>query len=166
MIDPEERQAILDVEHLRLLRIGYLLQGAMYAIASAFGTIYCVIGLILMIVAPHSDGRNGDPRLIGGFMVILGIALALGLAAFGGLLLYAARCLRLRQSRGLCLVAATLTCLQIPIGTAIGISTFMVLGRRGVRAMFDSGAASAPPPSLASRAPGAPGAQAGPPRAF
>jgi hypothetical protein len=156
MIDHDERQSILDEEHLRLLRIAYLLQGATYTIASVFGTIYCVFGLFLMIAAPHSSAREADPRLVGGFMVILGVAITLGLAAYGGLHLFAARCLRLRQSRGLCLFAAALSCLQVPIGTAIGIFTFIVLGRTRVRAMFDAGSAATRPPSMVSVAPSGP----------
>jgi hypothetical protein len=147
MIDPIERQRILDEEHLRLLRIVYLIQGWTYAVSSVFGLIYVGMGLMFTF-APTRMGRSSfDPRVFGLLFVMLGLVFMVGFAAFGGIQLYAARCLRLRHSRTLCLVAAVASCIMIPIGTALGIFTFIVLGRSTVQAMFDgAGDRTAMPP--------------------
>jgi hypothetical protein len=139
MIDPNERQQLLDEEHLRLLRLVYIILGATYSACAAFPLIYVVFGLVITFAPAHSVQRGVDPRFLGWVLVVIGFMLTIGFAIFGGLQLYAARCLRLRRSRTLCLVAATLTCLMIPIGTALGVFTFIVLGRPTVQSMFAAG---------------------------
>ena len=139
MIQPDERQRLLDEEHLRLLRIAYLIHGGTYAAIAFFPLIYVVMGMMFMVALPRSP-KNADPRLIGLFFVIIGVVVATAIALFAGLQLYAARCLRLRRSRALCLVAAVVACLQIPLGTALGVFTFIVLGRPSVQSLFTDGA--------------------------
>ena len=46
--------------------------------------------------------------------------------------------IRLKERRSRCLVTAGLTCLEMPYGTALGVMTFMVLGRENVRRQFES----------------------------
>ncbi len=140
MLEPDDRRKLLDEEHLRLLRIAYLIHGGTYAAFALLPLIYVPIGLVLMSVVPAS-AKNPNPQLFGLFFVLIGIAVSAGMAMYGGLQLYAARCLRMRRSRTLCLVAAVVTCLQIPLGTALGVFTFIVLGRPTVQDMFTDGSA-------------------------
>jgi hypothetical protein len=138
-MQPDERQQLLDEEHLRLLRIAYLIHGATYAVCAVFPLIYVAIGMIFMTV-PIKHGNGPDPRFLGVVFAAIGIFAALAVGTYGGLQLYAARCLRLRRSRTLCLFAAVITCLSIPLGTALGVFTFIVLGRPTVQNIFSSGA--------------------------
>jgi hypothetical protein len=46
--------------------------------------------------------------------------------------------LKERRSRVLCLITAGLSCLEIPYGTALGVMTFVVLGRGSVQRLFDT----------------------------
>lgn len=62
------------------------------------------------------------------------------LATAGVLLrLYTARCLRLRKNYVFCQVVAGLSCVDIPYGTALGVTTLVVLGRPSVRDLFERG---------------------------
>jgi hypothetical protein len=61
----------------------------------------------------------------------------LGGWTLAGLLIYAGRCLARRTRRLFCLVAAGLGCLFFPLGTVLGVFTFIVLSRPTVRAVFE-----------------------------
>lgn len=58
---------------------------------------------------------------------------ALATAALSG---FAGRSLSRRRHYVFCLVAAGLACLSFPLGTALGVFTFMVLQRPSVKALF------------------------------
>ena len=54
-----------------------------------------------------------------------------------GLNLVAGRSLTRKQNLTLIQILAGLSCLHVPYGTALGVLTFMVLGRPTVRALFE-----------------------------
>jgi hypothetical protein len=49
----------------------------------------------------------------------------------------AARSLSTRQRRTFCMVIAALNCMNAPLGTLLGVFTFIVLGRDSVRLEFE-----------------------------
>jgi hypothetical protein len=59
---------------------------------------------------------------------------SLSLAA---LLAVAGRRLKQRRSHTFCLVVAGLTCMNMPLGTVLGVFTLVVLTRPGVREAFE-----------------------------
>ena len=143
-IDP---QKILDDEHLRLLRIGYLIAGAFNALWAFFPLIYVAMGIFIMTIGSlPSHGRNEPaPQFIGLFFAIIGTGVSLLIATLAVLKLLTAKALRERKSRTLCLVTAGITCLAIPYGTALGVATFLLRSRPSVRAQFTSRAERGPP---------------------
>ncbi len=145
-----EFERLLDAEYLRLLRIGYLIGGGISAFATLFGVFYVVLGAILAS-AMHGPGRGGGgppPAFMGLLFIMIGLGIVVIAGILATLKFLTARALRLRRARVLCFITAGLSCLSIPYGTALGILTFMVLGRPGVRSLFDGEAepASMPPP--------------------
>jgi len=138
MID-SERQSILDQEHLRLLRIAYLVAGATNAVFSGFPLIYVAMGLFMgsdmARSLPRGPGQP-DPRTFGMIFAVFGGIFFVFLVTAAVLKLFAARALRLRRHRVLCQIAAAVTCLGIPYGTVLGIFTFQVLGRPSVATLF------------------------------
>jgi hypothetical protein len=58
---------------------------------------------------------------------------------FAGLLLYTARCLGTKRHYVFCMIVAVLSCLQIPLGTVLGVFTIVVLARPSVKELFASG---------------------------
>lgn len=126
-----------DLEHLRLLKIGYYVIAGMTGLFSLLSLIYIGLGTVFASgVIPANNGDNGSPKIVG--LIFLGIGvlvLLIGLTtAF--LTYYAGKSLEERRRRVFCLVIAALCCFQIPWGTAIGVFTFIVLGRPSVRALF------------------------------
>lgn len=133
----EERQELLDLDHLRLLRIGYLISGGVNAFAACIPLIHITLGTLMFLGRfPRPRNADGDLHFIGLFLVIMGSALSGGFAIFAVLKLVTARRLRERRSRTFCLVTAGLTCVELPYGTALGVFTIFVLQRPSVAAMF------------------------------
>jgi hypothetical protein len=132
-----DAQAILDGEHLRLLRVGYFISAAQTAVFIPLGLVYAGMG-VMMSRLP-SGGHGAPPAAMFTWLFgIIGTAFTLFATVAAGLKLFTAIRLKERRSRVLCLVTAGLSCLEIPYGTALGVMTFVVLGRASVRQMFDA----------------------------
>jgi hypothetical protein len=140
-------QRLLDEEHLRLLRLGYLVAGGASVFFAFFPLFYVAMGVFVA-----TGGFNGtshrtgepDPRLMGWIFVSIGIVIFIFAVLIAVLKFLTARALGRRRSRMLCLVTAGISCLGIPYGTVLAIFTFIVLSRPGVIALFDAVAASGP----------------------
>lgn len=138
-MNEREKQAIRDDEHLKLLRIGYLVAGGADALFALFPLIYVIIGIVLTISGAGASGRAGgpNPAVFGLIFVIIGLIVSFLFAAQAALKLSTARAIGRRQSRTMCMVAAALSCLQMPWGTFLGVMTFLVMGRQSVRELFE-----------------------------
>lgn len=129
-------QAAQDAEHLRLLRIGFLVWGGISVLFALFPLIHVTIGTALLAGALGGQGE-GEPALVGLLFVAVGGMLSLMFGLIAAAELYAARCLRERRRRTFCLIAAGVACLGFPVGTALGIFTIIVLTRPTVVMLFD-----------------------------
>jgi hypothetical protein len=134
-----DRQSILDTEHLRLLRIGYLIQGGMTLFMCLFGLLYVFVGIFAFSSLPKGPTPQAaqQAQFVGYVFAWIGGLFTLGGAVVATLKFLTARALGRRRARTLCLVTAALACIFIPYGTAIGVFTFVVLGRPSVRVLFD-----------------------------
>jgi Na+/H+ antiporter NhaC len=138
---PEEidRQSILDEEHLKLLSLGYMISAGVAAFFSLFGLLYLVIGIVTTFAMAHvPTTRNGEPppAFIG--LIFAGVGLIFLLLGMGMAFarFWASRCIHRRKSRTFCLIIAALGCLEFPYGTALGVLSFIVLGRASVVKQF------------------------------
>ena len=139
-----------DQEHLRLVEIGFYVQAGLIGFVSLFALIYVGIGMLLLAGGFPKTGTNSDVpiALIGWiFMGIGGVLFVLGLG-FALLLFYAARGLKVRQRRILCLILAGFCCLQIPWGTVFGVLAIIVLNRESVIPLFEQRPVRTGPPAL------------------
>jgi hypothetical protein len=156
-MNESDHQSILDAEHLRLLRIAYFIQGGTTLFMCLFGLLYVFMGIFAFSSsATMPASRVGpSPQFIGYIFAWLGGLFTLGGAALATLKFLTARALGLRRARMLCMITAALSCIFVPYGTAIGVCTFVVLGRPSVRALFsnspaEGGTAGFPQPPPAS----------------
>src|SRR5689334_4664168 len=124
-MDEVSRQQVVDAEHLRILRIAYLVSAGVSDFFGLFGFIYVLMGIVFTRIP--SGGGQAPPAFFGWFFAFFGLVfVAIGIGV-GLLKFQAARCLEQRRSRVFCLVIAAVTCLGIPYGTLLGVMTFIVL---------------------------------------
>lgn len=126
-----------DEEHLRLLKIGYYILAGITALYSFLSLMFLLFGsLMYSSVMQTEAGSQLDPRSIA--LVFLGIAIAGLVLGFGSALSawLVAVSLRDRRRRTFCIVVAASSCLYIPWGALIGVSTIIVLNRPAVKALF------------------------------
>jgi len=150
----QERQELLDDEHLKLLRIAYFVAGGSDTLFGLFPLLYVAMGLALIFGSFPSSGRPNEPGLpfVGAILVLFGSAVSLFFGIGAGLKFAAARAIGARRSRTLCFVAGAVSCMSMPWGTVLGVLTFIVLGRTSVREKFKPGAGTllTPPEGLSS----------------
>jgi hypothetical protein len=144
-VSPEVRAA-LDLEHLRLLRLGYYISGAMTALVSCVfiihATMFTVMGLNPQFFQSSTvNGPHAQPPPPGLFVGIGCFFFGLILAGwlFGALQIYAGICLGRRRHMTFIFVIAAIECLFLPWGTVLGVLTIIVLSRPSAAALFRPG---------------------------
>jgi uncharacterized membrane protein YedE/YeeE len=69
MSDGNERQAIVDEEHLKLLSLGYMISAGMAALFALFGLLYVGMGVVMGLITLHGhvvgDTQPGPPAFVG-----------------------------------------------------------------------------------------------------
>lgn len=125
-----------DEEHLRLLSILHYVWGGLVACGSCFGAIYAIIGGGVMTAAAAQQGNNAPPAFVGAIFFLIGGFIVLLVGTLSALTILAGRSLAQRKRYTFCLVMACLSCLSVPLGTALGVFTIIVLQRPTVKAMF------------------------------
>jgi hypothetical protein len=145
MNDPEV-QRLLATEHLRLLRLGYLISGCVNAAFACFPLLHVAVGVMLVTQESVAAQLEDGARFGGWLFIIMGLAFSSVFAVMATLKLIAAGKIRERSAKTFCLVVAGLTCLGIPYGTALGVFTFVVLGRPEVDALFQGERSKSPDP--------------------
>jgi hypothetical protein len=132
-------QRNVDVDHLNLLSIFYFVTAAL-----AFLSIFFFIGYyeFMHFIFTNPDmwkNQKGGPPpreifdmvkwvfVVGGFFSVIAGVLNLMSGLF----------LRQRKHRTFSLIIAALNCLQIPLGTALGVFTIIVLVRPSVVQIYD-----------------------------
>lgn len=147
-------QAQADDQHLRLLRIFHYVWAGLIALISCVFVIHIVLG-IAMLRGAMNGGPNPPPREVGYLFVAIGAAAMLLGWVTAVLNFLSARGMAGRKWRMLSFIVAGLNCLSVPIGTTLGVFTFIVLMRPSVAAMYGLAVpiqpvyAYAPPPPLA-----------------
>ncbi|MFZ5895051.1 MAG: hypothetical protein ACOY0T_28585 [Myxococcota bacterium] len=120
-----------------------------YAALLAFGGLVPVVmvlfgvGLVTSLAATASGTTTPAADVAaGGFMVGGVLLVIMGAVTFlvwvkAGLVLFSGLSLRRGKHRTLSQVVAALCCLNVPLGTLLGVFTLMVLARPSVRAGYD-----------------------------
>src|SRR5450755_588604 len=128
-----------DREHLRLLSIFHYVMAGLACLLPLFSLIYIGMGAMMLSGKMHSSSpaaMHGD--LVGGWIFVGAGSIFFLMGVVGAILNFlAARALATRQRRTLCLVVAGLNCLHMPLGTLLGVFTFIVLARPSVQALFN-----------------------------
>ena len=129
-----------DAEHLRSLAIAHYVVGAITGIFACFPLIHMALGVAMLAgKMPGPGTQAGEIELMGWLFLVMG-----GIFVIGGWLLAVAmfltgRWLSARRNHTFCFVVACVECLFMPLGTALGIFSLIVLLRPSVKALFAAG---------------------------
>ena len=132
-----DKQGIIDQEHLRLLTLVYYIFGAITCFFAFIPIFHVIMGIVLTMASFASKGsENAPPAFIGLFFAIAGsIFILIGLTV-GLLKIYTGKCIKNRKNYLFCLIYSGFNCILIPYGTVLGIFSLMVLRRESVKKLF------------------------------
>ena len=137
-------QEEIDQEHLRMLQLGYLIAGILEIVFSSFFIGHIVIGILTLTHVMTWPKDPFMPFSPGWMFLIMGSIVVLGGWTLGALTLIGRLFLRRRQHYIYLLVLAGISCVLVaPVGTALGVFTFILLFRPSIRALFQSPATPA-----------------------
>jgi hypothetical protein len=124
---------------LRLLSILHYVYAALVGFGALFSILYVVIGIVMATTVASQGSSPSDQQagmVVGAFFVVIGAFVLLLLTTKAVLMVLAGRGLASRRRYTLAFVAACICCINIPLGTALGIFTIIVLQRPSVKAAF------------------------------
>lgn len=127
-----------DEEHLRILSILYYVFGGLGVFSGLIPLVYVALGVVLLSVRPTGPAGSGPPPEIGWLMIGFGSGLSLVLLALAGCALFTGYNLSRKKRYLFCFVDACLSCIQMPLGTILGVFTIVVLARPEVKELFDN----------------------------
>lgn len=124
-----------------LLKVFYYVLSGLTAVLGLLPLIHIFMGIAMREgVFPPATSQPEEAefmKMFGLMFIVIGICSILFSWTMAAFQFAAARCLGRRRRRVFCLVVAGLTCLNVPLGTVLGIFTFIILQRPMVRTMFD-----------------------------
>ena len=139
---PDERQAVLDDEHLRLLSLFHYISGGVTVAFSLFFGLWIVFAGVMFAFLPPpthagSDGalthhNQGLPAVM---FAVFGFLFAMGLA-YGILEIVSGRFISQRRRRVFTMVVALPRVLFLPYGAVLTIFTLLVLERPSVKQLY------------------------------
>lgn len=131
------------MEQLRILSICYYVFGALSFCCGSFPLIHVAIGIgIMMGIIPMEDGGQPAPPgvqfLAGGMFTVIGGAIILLAWAMAAFAVYTGWNLAQRRRHTLCIICAAIICVNMPLGTILGVLTLVCLIKEEVKAEFES----------------------------
>jgi hypothetical protein len=126
-----------DEEHLRLLSTLHYVYAGVSAFFACIPIIHFAVGMVLITnPSMFGTGKNAPPEFIGYLFAIIGaLAVVVGwtvaICSF-----FVGRFLARRRHRLFCLIVSGVNCTMMPLGTALGVFTLIVLLRPAVKEMF------------------------------
>ena len=135
-----------DNDHLNVLAICHYVLGGMMGLFGLFPIFHIFMGVMFMTRSiplssspgATTSGASVEPpvEMIGLIFVIVGSVLVLFFETCALLTLLAGRSIAKRRRYVLVMISAGLNCMFMPIGTVLGVFTFVVMLRPSVRSQF------------------------------
>ena len=129
-------------EQLKMLSIFWWVIAGLQALAGCLFLLYVGFGIVMMVLGGAAGAGSREPGAavpfmgMGAFMVCFGIVLLAFIWGIAFLNYTVGKSLRERRRLTLCYVMAAIICLGFPLGTALGVFTFVTLSKPGVKESF------------------------------
>lgn len=133
-------QRTVDAEHLRILVICHYVGAGLSVVGFALLAMHYAMMKMMFSNPKMWESAKGGPPPEAIFDVfkwfyLVGVVF---LMAYLVLNLLSAGCIKARRRRTFSIVVAGLNCLHMPLGTALGVFTMIVLLRNSVREVYES----------------------------
>ena len=133
----EQFQAKQDQDQLALLRILWKVYSGLACIGVCAGFFYIFLGNGMAgNFSSTPSSAASDTRMLTTMFTIFGLAISFVAGTASVLSWIVSEKLIARKTYGLCFALACLICLNMPMGTALGIFTIVVLNRVSVKRSF------------------------------
>ena len=140
-----------DHEHLRTLAIFHYIFAGMNGIGAMLGAAYVCFGSFVTAGALNGLSRGGGgapPAPVGWFIILTGATIMLFALATVVMEISTAISLQRGKRKLLCTICSVLHCLNIPLGTALGVFTLIALNKPGIKLFFENQKAVSKQPSV------------------
>jgi hypothetical protein len=94
------------------------------------------LGTSIVMGALDDAGSSPPPAAFGWIFVVMGLFGFVLVASVGGLTIFAGRCIAQRKHLTFIYILAGILCTNMPLGTLLGVLTFVVLTRDDAKALF------------------------------
>jgi hypothetical protein len=125
-----------DGSQLNALAVCHFVYGGIVALVGLVGLVYVIIGFAVAS-AIATQGERGASVAVGGIFAVIGVMVMVFVWGKAAAVIYSGLCLQRRRRMTFSFVVAAFCCLGIPIGTALGVFTLVVLSRPSVKALYD-----------------------------
>jgi len=129
----------VDTSALDVLGVFYYVLACLYLVGGFIPFLYVLFGIFVGVSgaanADNAEQAHGMAAF-GGFMACIGIFFGALFWILSFLYFLTGGGLRNRKRLTLCYVMAGLVCLVFPLGTVLGVFTFVCLSKPGMKAMF------------------------------
>jgi len=130
-----------DREHLRLLTIFYYIWAGVQSLGGLMGLAFIGVGAFIASSPQVAQSNNPPPPWFGAIFAGIGALVFLSVEGMAALSFFTGRFLSRRQHHTFCVVISALNCLSLPLGTALGVFSILVLQRSSVKVLFASNGA-------------------------
>jgi len=130
-----------DREHLRLLTIFYYIWAGVQSLGGLMGLAFIGVGAFIASSPQVAQSNNPPPPWFGAIFAGIGALVFLSVEGMAALSFFTGRFLARRQHHTFCVVISALNCLSLPLGTALGVFSILVLQRSSVKVLFASNGA-------------------------
>jgi hypothetical protein len=143
---------VRDAEHLKLLKVFHYVYGGLVLAGASLFIGYIVLGVVMLrnpkfmqFPAPSNPAGTTMPSVqpaATGFawmMIAIGVTFVTAGWTIGILSILSGRAMAKRRRRTFSLVIAGINCLVMPLGTALGVFTFIVLLRESIAELYGEG---------------------------
>ena len=126
-----------NLEHLRLLSIFHYVLGGLTGLFSLIPIMHVSIGIAMVSGAFGSSSGPPPPPFMGWFFIAIGGTVILLGETLAICTILAGRYISTRQAWMFCIVVAAINCLHMPLGTALGVFSIVVLIRPEIKQLFE-----------------------------
>lgn len=127
-----------DEQHLQTLSILHYVYAGLTAVISLAGLFYVAIGAVTLDAPQGNTAPPSPPPELGWFFICVGGCITLFGWSHAVLDALAGRFLARQKYWIFCLVVACIDCMNLPLGTLLGIFTIIVLVRPTVKERFEA----------------------------